>query len=113
MVPIDGSDDDFCGRALQHGTGHVLIAASGHGAARARLVPRLVLVRSEVCPVWLGAPGDWPVGLGLFHLERSPAEGQGLVHAQAADVLAGRGRSSLIALVDSGAAAARAVLPYG
>src|SRR6267378_3363513 len=112
LVSIHEFGDDFRGRAVQQHPWCVLVAASGHGAARARFVPRLVLVRSEVCHVWLGAPGDWPVGLGLFHLERSPAEGRGLVHAQAADFLAGRRRSSLVALVDSGRATSRAILCY-
>src|SRR5437867_189722 len=58
----------------------------------------------------MGAAGDRVAGLGLFHLERRPAQGQGLVHAEAADVFSrGRGGAAA-AVVDSGGAASVAIL---
>src|SRR6266702_3281734 len=102
LVSIHESCDDFCGRALQHGSWPVLVAAAGHGAPRASLVSRMVLVQPGGGPVWLGAAGDWTPGLGLFRVEGSTTEGQGLVYTEVADVLAGGGHSAAAALVDSG-----------
>src|SRR6267378_8284672 len=112
LVPIHEFDDHFCGRALQHGSGLVLVAAADDVEPRARFVAGMVLVQSGCGHVRLGAPGHRVAGLGLFRVERSPAEGQGLVHAQAADVLAGGGRSAAAALVDSGGPASVAILRY-
>src|SRR5882724_11754162 len=58
----------------------------------------------------MGAAGDRLAGLGLFHLERRPAQGQGLVYAEAADVFS-RGRSgAAAAVVDSRGPASVAIL---
>src|SRR5260370_31601684 len=112
LVPIHESGDDFCGRALQHGSWPVLVAAAGDGASRASLVSRVVLVQSAGGPVWLGAAGARPAGLGLFRMERGPAEGQRLVHTQIADLLAGGGRSTAPPLGDSGGPAPVAIFLY-
>src|SRR5438046_3271188 len=112
LVSIHEFGDDFCGRAVQHHSWPVPVAPAGDVKARANLVSQLVLVRSEIRPVRLGASSRRPARLGLFCLERGPAEGQGLVHAQTFDVLAGRWRSSAASLVDSRRPATRAILRY-
>src|SRR5258708_24546116 len=104
LVPIHEFGDDFCGRALQHGPGHVFVAAAGDGEPRTRLVPRMVLVQPTGGHVWLGAAGARTAGLGLFRVERSPSKGQRLVHAAIADVLAGGGGSAAAPLGDTGRA---------
>ena len=102
LVPIHEFGDDFCRRALQHGSGLVLVAAAGDVEPRARFVSGMVLVQPACGHVWLGAAGRRVASLGLFRVERSPAEGQRLVYAQAADLLAGGRRSAAASLVDSG-----------
>src|SRR5467141_3315735 len=112
LVPIHEFGDDFCGRALQHGSQPVPVAAAGNGEPRTRFVSGMVLVQPAGGHVWLGAASDRLAGLGLFRVERSPAEGQRLVHPQIADILARRWRRAAAALVDSGGPASLPILRY-
>src|SRR6266436_7453211 len=112
LVPIYEFGNDFCSRAVQQHSWCVLVTAAGHGETRANLVSQLVLVRSEIRPVRLGAAGHGPARLGLLRVERGPAESQRLVHTQTSDILSGRGRSAAAPLVDSRRPATRAVLRY-
>src|ERR1700674_1584691 len=58
----------------------------------------------------MAAAGDRFAGLGLFRVERCPAQGQGLVYAQTADLFSrGRGGAAA-AVVDSCGAASVAIL---
>jgi len=44
LVPIHEFGDHFCGRAVQHGSGLVLVAAAGYVEPRASFVSGMVLV---------------------------------------------------------------------
>src|SRR2546423_13187238 len=112
LVPVHEFDDDFCGRALQYGPGAVPVATAGNGQPWASFVSGMVLVQPESGHVWLGAAGDRSAGLGLLRMERGPAKGQRLVHAQIADILAGGGRSGPVCLGDSSGATSLSILRY-
>src|SRR5258708_35495444 len=69
LVPIHEFGDDFCGRALQHGSGLVLVAQTGDVEPRARFVSGMVLVQPACGHVWLqpDGQGDPAIhGRGLF-----------------------------------------------
>src|SRR6267143_2971708 len=109
LVSTHESGDHICSRALQLTAGSVPAAAACDSDPRENAVSRVVVVRSESGDVWMGAVGDWLAGLGLFRMERCPAQGEGLVYAQTADVLSrGRG-STAAAVVDSRGAASVAI----
>src|SRR5258708_37710052 len=72
----------------------------------------MVLVQPEGRPVWLGAPGHRSAGLGLFRVERSPAEGQRLVYTQTPDVFPCGRRSAAAPLVDTGGATPPPNFPF-
>src|SRR6266853_1658281 len=55
LVPIHEFGDDFCRRALQHGSGLVPVAAAGDVEPRARFVSGMVLVQPACGHVSLGA----------------------------------------------------------
>src|SRR5438105_14681932 len=80
----------FSGGPLQHGARIVLVTPAGPRPSRPVLVSRMVLVQPASRPLRLGAPRFRPSCLGLFHLEGSEAQAQGLVYAQAAHLFAGR-----------------------
>src|SRR6267143_7221861 len=110
LVSIHESGDDICSRALQLAAGSVPAAAACNGGPRENAVSRVVVVRSESGDVWMGAAGNRLAGLGLFRVERCPAQGQGLVYPQTADVFSrGRGGAAA-AVVDSRGAASVAIL---
>src|ERR1041384_3952321 len=93
------------GRPLQHCPGVAPAAPACGGPPRKASISQLVLVQPKSCPLRLGALGPRSSRLGLFHLEGSPPQTQGLVHAKAADLLAGRRHCSHDSLVDSRRAA--------
>ena len=63
---------------------------------------------TTMCDVRLGAGGYRAAGVGFSGVERSAAQGQGMVHAQAADIFTGRGSGADAALVGSRWASRRA-----
>ena len=109
LVSINEPGDFNGRRGMQRPGGADLLTPIGCGYPRACHFPRMALVRLQICDVWLGAGSDRTARMGLIGLERGAAQGQGMVHAQAADLFASGRRGADAALVGTGRSAAGTV----
>jgi hypothetical protein len=109
LVSVDEHGDATARVGVQRGGGTDYAAAFGGRAARAVRVSSVVVVRPAGGCVWMGAAGDGAAGVGLLRVERGASQAEGMVHAKAADVLAGSGSGADDSMVDSRGATARAI----
>lgn len=101
LVSTDEPGDSDGGCALQCAGGAPAATAADRRAALTLRVPGVALVRPQGRDLRLGTHRFRFARVGLFRLEGGKAEGQGVVHAQAAHIFA-RGRVGAdAALVDS------------
>jgi hypothetical protein len=108
LVSANELDDAADGRGLQR-RGGVCAAASSGGRAAFAILSGMDVVQPQSGTVWLGADCGGIAGLGLPGLERSEAQGSGMVHAQAANAVVGGGSGADFALVDTGRSPSGAV----